>query len=144
MTAMARVRVRIGWASTGMMDEAVMASVQVTFLQAQHGQRAAGDEMRVVGGDQHGRAETIELLEKMEEAGGKGGINIARGLIGEKEFGLCHNGTGNGNTLLLAAGKNRGEHIRLALEPHPIEKLLHIGAIGLRPDTGGAQGQGDI
>src|SRR5215207_7639168 len=93
MTAMARVRVRIGWASTGMMDEAVMASVQVTFLQAQHRQRAAGDEMRVVGGNQHGRAETVELLEEVEEAGGKGGINIARRLIGEEEFRLCHNGT---------------------------------------------------
>src|SRR5215217_3197793 len=111
MTAMARVRVRIGWASTGMMEAAVMASVQVTFLQAQHGQRAAGDEMRVVGGDQHGRAEPIELLEEVEEAGGKRGINIAGRLIGKEEFGLCHNGTGNGNTLFLAAGQDGGEHI---------------------------------
>src|SRR5215211_7209340 len=108
MTAIARVRVRIGWASTGIMDEAVMASVQVTFLQAQHGQSAAGDEMRVVGGDQHGRAEPIELLEEMEEAGGKRGINIARRLIGKEEFGLCHDRTGNSHTLLLAAGQDRG------------------------------------
>src|SRR5688572_14570541 len=107
MTAIARVRVRIGWASTGMMEAAVMASVQVAFLQAQHRQRAAGDEMRVVGGNQHGRSETIELLEEVEEAGGKGGINIAGRLIGEEEFRLCHDGTGNGNTLFLAAGKNR-------------------------------------
>src|SRR5215217_8340675 len=100
MTAMARVRVRIGWASTGMMDVAVMASVQVTFLQAQHRKRAAGDEMRVVGRDQHGRAEPIELLEEMEEAGGKRGINIAGRFIGKEELGLCHNGTGNGHALL--------------------------------------------
>src|SRR5215211_1726941 len=124
MTAMARVRVRIGCASTGMMEAAVMASVQVTFLQAQNGQRAAGDEVRIVGGDQHGRAEPIELLEEMEEAGGKSGINIAGRFIGKEEFGLCHNGTGNGHALLLAARQDRGEHIRLALEPHPIEKLL--------------------
>ena len=72
------------------------------------------------------------------------GIDIAGRFVGKQEFGLCDDGAGNGHALLLAAGQDRGQHVRLALEPDPIEKLLDIGAIGLRPDAGGAQGQGDI
>ena len=52
---------------------------------------------------------TVQVLQKTEDLLTGGLVEVAGGLVGEKNFGLGDQGAGQGHALLLAAGKLPGE-----------------------------------
>ena len=67
----------------------------------------AGD-VGIVSNHEDGVAGTVELAKELEDDGFVGFVEIAGGLVGEDELRLIDEGTGNGHTLLLAAGELGG------------------------------------
>ena len=66
----------------------------------------------------------VDLLKQGHDLEGAGRVQVAGGLVGDDGRGVIHQGTGNGQTLLLAAGHLSGVTVRLVLQAY---QLQHIG-----------------
>src|SRR5690606_2718401 len=98
------------------------------------GDDAVGDEdlaaaglgdLFVVGGDEKGGfLVLVDLLDQLHDLGGGVAIEIAGGFVGEDQFGLVHQGAGNGDALLLTAGQGGGEKIHAVAEANPVQQFL--------------------
>ena len=76
-----------------------------------------GGGFGIVGDHDDSLAEIlVEAAEHIKDDFGIFCVEIAGGLIGEKNFGLVDDGTGDGDALLLAAGHFRGAVMEAALE----------------------------
>ena len=81
-----------------------------------HGEAAvaAFGKLGVVGHkDDGGTVLAGEFEEKIEDAIGIGGVEVARGLVGQDEVGGVGEGASYGDTLLFATGELVGEAVRL-------------------------------
>jgi hypothetical protein len=98
----------------------------------------------VVGGDDHGGAEPVQLAQQHHQPQRLGVVEIAGGLVGQQQIGARHHGARNRHPLLLAAGQFGGAGLRLVGQPDPAQHFRHI-----RPDlplgpSADAQRQGDV
>src|SRR5436305_10909358 len=62
-------------------------------------------DLRLVGDQDHGVARLVELVEELHDLLGRGGVEVAGGLVGEQDGGIVDQGSGDGHTLALAAGQ---------------------------------------
>jgi len=89
-----------------------------------------------VGDHDDGHAELrLQIAEKGEDGFAGGGIEIAGGLVGEKNFGAIDEGAGDGDALLFAAGEFCGAMAKAMGEADALEGFA---------DTGGAIGAIDF
>ena len=60
-------------------------------------------QLQVMGGDDDGGAQLVQLGEQAQQAHPHFRIDIAGRLVGDQDFGLADHRAGNGHALLLAA-----------------------------------------
>jgi len=77
-------------------------------------------QLMVMGGDQHGGAEAIELDEEAQEAAGHLRVDVAGGLVRQQELGLADHGAGDRRPLLLAARQHRRIGVHTIAETDPL------------------------
>ena len=80
----------------------------------------------IVGGDQHRGAELVDPLEEAHQQHRDLVVDIAGRLVGDQQIGAAHDRPGDGDALLLAAGKARGMDVELVLEPHPAQQFGNV------------------
>ena len=85
-------------------------------------------EAHFVGDHQHGDAGVGQLLHQFQNLAHHFGVEGAGGLVEQDHVRVHGKGTGNGNTLLLAAGKALGVGIGLVGQTHTGQQL--VGALG--------------
>ena len=104
----------------------------------------AGDQVLVVGGDQHGGAQPVQLDEQPEDAQGHLVVDVAGRLVGQQDVGPADHGAGDGQPLLLAAGQGRRAWRACGAQADPGQQLGHVGAVVGRLAAGDAQRQGGV
>ena len=65
----------------------------------------------------------VDVADQLEDLARRLGVERARGLVAEQNFGVRGEGAGDGHALLLSAGELRGIGLGLILEPHDVEEL---------------------
>src|SRR5690606_23573239 len=98
-------------------------------VDAQGTARVAGHEGGVVRGDQRGDADLIEVAEYVHDAGGAVVVQIGGRFVGDQDGGPAHDGAGDGQPLLFAAGQLDGGQVLFAAQAD----FFHGGA---RPGRG--------
>ena len=104
----------------------------------------AGCLLHVVGDDDHGEP-LLELADEVLDGEGGDGVERGAGLIHEEHLGLNGNGTGDAQTLLLAAGQRRAGAVQAVFHLVPqvrsaqgtlsglVEEFLVLDAVELQP-----------
>ena len=87
-------------------------------------------EAHLVGDHQHGDAGVGKLLHQFQNLAHHFGVEGAGGLVEQDHVRVHGKGTGNGNTLLLAAGKALGVGIGLVGQTHAGQKFVCLGGDG--------------
>ena len=77
-----------------------------------------------MGDHQDGGAQIVDLLQQGHDLEGPGGVQVTGGLVGDDGGRVVHQGPGDGQSLLLAAGHLAGETVLLVLQA---DQLQHIG-----------------
>jgi hypothetical protein len=97
--------------------------------------RGTRGEARVVGHQDDGRAGlAVERLEELDDAAAGGGVEVARGLVGEEDARAVDEGAGAGDALLFAAGELVREVAGALGQPHAREELARAGGgLGVAP-----------
>ena len=67
-----------------------------------------------------------QAFEEVEHFRGTGGIQVAGGFVGEDHIGIGDDGAGDGDALLLAAGKLAGEVVEAIVQADELERGLGI------------------
>ena len=67
-----------------------------------------------------------QLKEEVKDLATVAGIQITCGLIRKDEIGIVRKSAGNGNTLLLTAGKLIGEVVQTVAEAHTSQERFHL------------------
>ena len=99
-------------------------------------------EAHFVGDHQHGDAGVGQLLHQFQNLTHHFGVEGAGGLVEQDHVRIHGKGTGNGNTLLLAAGKALGVGIGLVGQTHAGQQFVCLGGDGfliLQLQQGGGQ-----
>ena len=65
----------------------------------------------------------VDVADQLEDLARRLGVERARGLVAEQNFGVRGEGAGDGHALLLSAGELRGIGLGLILEPHDVEEF---------------------
>ncbi len=105
--------------------------------------RAAGRDLRLMGDEEDGGAAPgAEREHALEHAAARGRIEVARGLVGEKERGIRGQRPGESDALLLAAGKLGGIVGGAIREAHLREQFARAGR-GI-PAAEELERQGDV
>ena len=104
----------------------------------------AGEQMEIVGGDDHRGAELVQRIEQMEQPVRHFRIDIAGRLVGDQQFGPADHGAGDGDALLLAARQGRRAGAGAVGEADPGEHLADRRLQILVLDPGDPQRQRDI
>ena len=106
---------------------------------------AVGDlpgKAHLVGDHQHGDAGVGQLLHQLQNLAHHFGVEGAGGLVEQDHVRVHGKGTGNGDALLLAAGKALGEDIGLIGQAHAGQQLIGLvgnGLLILELEQGGGQ-----
>src|SRR5438132_125388 len=79
----------------------------------------------VVGGHHHGGAGSIDAVQQLHDVHGRGGVEVARGLVGQKDERAVDERTGDRHPLLLAARQLVWVMLQLVTQPHQVEDLRH-------------------
>ena len=87
-------------------------------------------EAHFVGDHQHGDAGVGQLLHQFQNLAHHFGVEGTGGLVEQDHVRIHGKGTGNGNTLLLAAGKALGVGIGLVGQAHAGQKFVCLGGDG--------------
>jgi hypothetical protein len=96
-------------------------------LTVRHGEHTVGHfgQDGVVGDyDGEGAELAIDALDRFEDEHASFDIEGAGGLVAEQDFGTLRDGASNGDALLFAAGKLRGEMVRAGGEADQIERFI--------------------
>ena len=117
---------------------------QAAERQAQPWAGVTIDQELVVGGDDDGGAEAVHLGKQLHEALGLVVVEIAGRLIGQQQGGAVDDGAGDGDTLLLAAGKLGGPGVALFGQTDPPHDFGNVGAYLALGAAGDAQREGDV
>ena len=99
-------------------------------------------EAHFVGDHQHGDAGVGQLLHQFQNLAHHFGVEGAGGLVEQDHVRIHGKGTGNGNALLLAAGKALGVDVGLVGQAHAGQKFVCLGGDGfliLQLQQGGGQ-----
>ena len=86
-------------------------------------------QAEIVGGDDDGGAEPVELDEQAQQPARQRRIDIAGRLVGEQDLGLLDQRPGDRRALLFAARKHRRQHMHALAEADPFQQFDHVGAI---------------
>ena len=78
-------------------------------------------QLMVMGRNQHGGAEAIELDEETQQTACHLRVDVAGRLVSEQQLGLADNGTRNSGALLLSARKNGWLGMHAVAETHPLQ-----------------------
>ncbi len=73
-------------------------------------------------GDQRGHADAVEVAEHVHDALRVVVVEVGGGFVGDQDRGPVHDGTGDGQALLLAAGQLDGIEVFLAGQPHLVQR----------------------
>ena len=79
--------------------------------------------MDIVGGDHHGRAQPVKRLKQPQQLDRHIGIDVAGRLVGDQQLGPVDHCAGDGDALLLAARKLRGQGMHSVSQLDPIEHI---------------------
>ena len=91
------------------------------------GALGAGGVRLGVGHHHNGGAFLIQFFQQVHHLLAVLGIEVTGGLIGEDQFRAGHDGTGDGDALLLAAGELLREVIGTVADGHALHNLSHFG-----------------
>ena len=83
------------------------------------------DQGVLVGDHKHRGAPAVDLAEQVHNLEGQGRVDIAGGLVGHDHAGVVHQGPGQADPLLLAAGEFGGVVLGLVLQSHQAEDVGH-------------------
>lgn len=97
-----------------------------------------------VGGDDDGRAHAVELFEQAHQAKSDVVVEVSGRFVGQEQFRAGDDGAGDGNALLLAAGKGEGQGALVVAEANPFEEFVDVAADFFFGAACDAQGQGDV
>ena len=86
------------------------------------------DQGRVVRRHHHGAALRGDLLEQLHDAVGRYRVEVARGLVANKQRRTVDHSAGNGNALLLATGQLIGQRVHLIGQTDQAKHLGHLAA----------------
>src|SRR5512146_383860 len=75
-------------------------------------------ELDVVRDVEHRLALLVQALEELEHLGRRDRVEVARRLVADDQLRIGRERTRDGNALLLAARKLRGQVVELVAEPH--------------------------
>ena len=99
--------------------EAVPSAFDHPIADPDHAFGGAGDVF-IVGDEDDGNAFfLVELLEELQDFFAGAGIEISGGLVGKQQGGMIDQCPGDGDPLLLAAGKLRGFVVEVISKAHP-------------------------
>ena len=117
-------------------------------LAVAHDGEAVGEgfgERAFVRDHDDGHAELrLEFAEKREDGFAGGGIEIAGGLVGEKNFGAIDEGAGDGDALLFATGEFRGPMAEAMRQANALEGFADAGGALGAIDFGEAKREFDV
>ena len=95
---------------------------------------AVGRGFRIVGDHQDGLAQpAVQIAQNVENRFGVLGVQIAGGLVGQENGRVVHDGAGDGDALLLAAGKLVGFVIQAVADAEQAQDLLELRVRAWRP-----------
>ena len=97
-----------------------------------------------MGGHHDDGAAGVDVAEQLEHPAGGALVEVAGGLVGQEDRGIVHQGAGDGDPLLLAAGKLAGIGPGLAGESHLGQYPGHPGGDGVAPRAGHLQREGHV
>src|SRR5438067_2130237 len=97
-----------------------------------------------MGDHDDGLALAMKLFEEAEDFFGGGAIEVSGGLIGEKDRGLGDERAGDGDALLLAAGKLVGAVLDSIAEADGLEGLLCVATAVPPAGAGVDEGELDV
>ena len=83
------------------------------------------NDLDIVGGQEHGRAIFINLLEQTHDIPAVLRVEVASGLISDKNLGLAHDGTGNRHPLALTTTELVRELLLFAPEANEVDHLRY-------------------
>ena len=89
-------------------------------------QGAGGDRLEngmIVSRNEYGRTLVIDVAEQAQQFGGKVGVEVTGGFVGEDQAWLVGEGAGNRNALLLTTRKRLGERRLPVLQAEPSANL---------------------
>ena len=102
-------------------------------------------EVLVVGDDDEGDAFfAVELEEEVHDVFAGDGVEVAGGFVGEDDFGVVDDGTGDADALFLAAGEVVGLVVDLVVELDDVEGFEGLLAAFTGVDTGDFEGEDDV
>ena len=99
----------------------------------------------LVGNDDHRQTQLLmDAADQLQNGAGGVGIQGAGGLVAEQDLGVCGQGPGDGDPLLLPAGELGRVGRSLVRQPHQLQQL-HGAPIGLGPgNPGQIQGKAHV
>jgi hypothetical protein len=83
------------------------------------------DQLRIVGGDHHGRSQPVQRLEQADQLERHVRIDVAGRFVGDEQFGPADHRAGNRHALLLPAGKRGGLGVAPVGQAHPVQHVVH-------------------
>ena len=88
----------------------------------------------------------VDVTDQLEDLARRLGVERARGLVAEQNFGVRGERAGDGNALLLSAGELRGIGLGLILEPHDLEEFQSslFAPLLLSPQSGKLHREADV
>ena len=108
------------------------------------GAGCASTSVVVVGGHDHGGAHPVHLAEEPQHPPRLRRVQVAGRLVRHQERRADHHRAGDGDALLLAAGKRCGQGVGAAFEADPAQHLGDVGAdLRFRP-PGDPERQGEV
>jgi hypothetical protein len=111
----------VGGGKFGDLDEAAVSEIEAAVGELSDG--------RVVSDHEDGVAFVVEFAEEANDFFLVGFVEVAGGLVGEDELGVIDEGAGDGDTLLLAAGKLSGEMLDAVGEADASERGASFGFV---------------
>src|SRR3546814_10703142 len=99
-----------------------LAAVEAQYV----GATDAGNEVHVVGRDDHGRAELVERVEQVKQPRRHVRIHVAGRLVRDQQLGPGDEGTGDGDALLLARSEEHTSELKSLMRiPYAVFCLTH-------------------
>ena len=112
-----------------------------------HGDDAAADGVHdafVMGGEEDGRAELVDLLQDADDVIGVRRVEIAGRLVGDDDVRMVDDGPGDGHALFLAAGELVREIPHLVGQIDELEDMRHVRGNFPCGPASGLHGKGDV
>ena len=97
-----------------------------------------------MGGHDDGGSGRINPLKNIHDAPGGIRVQVARRLVSNHDGGVVDDGTGDGHTLLLAAGKLVGKALVLVPQPYNVQHRVHAALHHAAGCLDNLHGKGDI